>query len=347
MVYAINHSNVNTAFPHAMTLLIHHGEKQETRNGPALVLPAPLVTTIRRPQERVLFHKARRANPFFHLFEAFWMLAGRRNSAFLDQYVHDFGARYAEDDGDLWGAYGYRWRHWFSGDQLDMTVALLKKDPLQRRVVIAMWDSILDLNMNKKDIPCNTHIYPRLHPKPDGRFILDLTVCNRSNDMIWGLFGANIVHFSVLLEYLAWRLNADVGALHILSNNAHVYQQTFDRFDPKEEPWNLYAEKSVQHKGLFLSETTISDGVFCDELDRWLGDTTNHEEYEYQFQVFNDLLVPMASAHKLYKEVSLPAAEEALQFVNYHTDWKAAAQMFFDHVREVRERREKENATRA
>jgi thymidylate synthase len=53
--------------------------------------------------------------------------------------------------------------------------------------------------------------------------VLDLTVLCRSNDVVWGAYGANAVHFSVLQEYLAGRIGVDVGVMYQFSNNYHGY----------------------------------------------------------------------------------------------------------------------------
>jgi hypothetical protein len=58
-----------------------------------------------------------------------------------------------------------------------------------------------------------------------------MTVCNRSNDLIWGSLGANVVHFSFLQEYLAACIGVEVGVYNQFSNNLHVYT---DRFKPEE-----------------------------------------------------------------------------------------------------------------
>ncbi len=166
------------------------------------------------PMNRVSFNPKRDANPFFHLMEALWMLAGRNDATWLDQFVGDFSKRYSEEDGKMHGAYGFRWRKHFDiegggdgslsiPDQLDTAVKLLKVNPDNRRVVIAMWDPIADLGQEYRDIPCNTHIYCRVRILGDVDFtgdwshepVLDLTVCCRSNDAIWGAHGANAVHF--------------------------------------------------------------------------------------------------------------------------------------------------------
>ncbi len=69
----------------------------------------------------------------------------------------------------------------------------LKTYPNDRRTVVGMWDPWEDLweENDGKDYPCNTQIY---FWERKGQ--LNMTVCNRSNDMIWGAYGANAVHMS-------------------------------------------------------------------------------------------------------------------------------------------------------
>jgi hypothetical protein len=136
------------------------------------------------------------------------------------------------DDGGVTqpGAYGRRWRgyavgndtsQYAWGDQLDWAVARLRADPGDRRVVIQMWDAGEDplaADRGGKDVPCNLSILPWVSGGA-----LHLTINNRSNDVLWGLFGSNCVVFSVLLEYLAGRLGLPVGRMYTWSNNFHAY----------------------------------------------------------------------------------------------------------------------------
>lgn len=325
-MYSIIHANINRAYAHAMQLLTTFGETEDTRNGPVFVLTEPFCTTLKRSNERVLFSIARKANPFFHLFESMWMLAGRSDAMFLNQYVKDFGQRYAEPNGQLHGAYGYRWRNHFDRDQLTQVVQMLQNDPSTRRAVIAMWDPDIDLNkLEKRDLPCNTHIYLRMLPCPNGVHELDLTVCCRSNDAVWGLFGANAVHFSVLLEYLAWCIGCAPGRLHILSNNLHVYKSTLHHFDPLEADSDRYSREEVVALPLF--DGVPDDHTFRRELDQWLDDPINHSLWVYQCPVIHDLLVPMARVHYAYESDELQEAHNELQNV-LHTDWRAAAELW-------------------
>jgi thymidylate synthase len=220
--------NVNDAWQHAIGLIEQCGMPEPSRNGPVVVAPWPVVTVYERPMERVLFDPVRDANPIFHLHEALWMLAGRNDATWLDQFVADFSARFAEKDGTMHGAYGYRWRSHFLDirairedlDQLDNVVSILNTDASSRQAVIQMWDAEVDLGVpGLKDRPCNTQVYLRIH---EGR--LDLGVTCRSNDIVWGCYGANAVHFSILQEYLAARLEVVIGTMTQFSWNWHMYE---------------------------------------------------------------------------------------------------------------------------
>lgn len=217
MIKIITAGNVNTAFKDALWHLRTSGQIAQSRNGEVVLSPGPVITEYKRPWERILWEPKRDANPVFHLLEALWMFAGQNKGELLVPFNSRF-AQYAEGDGRVHGAYGHRWREHFKYDQLETAVEMLRKDPNSRRVVIGMWDPNWDLGADKRDLPCNTQIYlQNLH----GR--LAMTVTCRSNDMFWGCYGANVVHFSMLQELLATELDLGIGSYIQFSNNFHLY----------------------------------------------------------------------------------------------------------------------------
>jgi len=257
-MFVIEGYDVNEMLSLGAIMLAEIGHRESSRAGDVIVAPFPVVSVYENPTRRVLMSPTRDANPFFHLMESLWMLAGRDDSAFLDVYVRDFGSRFAERGGVIHGAYGKRWRGGLGIDQLRVVVEKLRRNPQDRQCVIQMWDvgpfSLptqepeiyrADLTGNWKDRPCNTHVYLRV--RGDGEFqmehdgtecrglVLDLTVCCRSNDMIWGAYGANAVHFSVLQEYLAGRIGVGVGKMYQFSNNFHAYVGALDRLGSPED----------------------------------------------------------------------------------------------------------------
>jgi len=84
--------------------------------------------------------------------------------------------------------------------------------------VLQIWDKKLDLNVTSKDIPCNDLIFLKVR---DG--VLNITVCCRSNDMIWGAYGTNVVQFHHLHQYIASLLKVFVGTYTQISDSFHVY----------------------------------------------------------------------------------------------------------------------------
>lgn len=224
MIHNIVEENVNWALAHGIRHLLAVGKPQPSRNGPVLVAPLPVCTTYTKPTQRVLFSPIRDANPFFHLMEALWMLNGDNDVAWPAFFAKNIES-YSDDAKTLHGAYGHRWRKHFEFDQLGYIVDQLKKNPDGRRVVLSMWDAAIDIEVAEnggKDVPCNTHAYFSVY---SGR--LNMLVCCRSNDIIWGCYGANAVHFSVLLEYLAARLGLKVGLYQQLSYNYHAYIEKY------------------------------------------------------------------------------------------------------------------------
>lgn len=198
-----------------------------SRNGECISVLEPVTTIYTDPRKRVLLNVERDPNPFFHLFESLWMLAGRNDVEFVSYFVKRM-QEFSDDGKTLHGAYGWRWMSFFTSDQIENVISTLSKDPTSRRCVVTMWDPYRDPIKAKaggKDVPCNTQIYFDVR---DGKR-LNMSVTCRSNDAIWGAYGANVVHFSVLMEYvlLSLRLNGhpylEMGKYAHFSHDMHVY----------------------------------------------------------------------------------------------------------------------------
>jgi len=185
---------------------------EDSRNGPVRKSVLPVSITYGCPRERVLFHTERDCNPFFHLFEAVWMLVGADKVAWLAKFNSQM-MEYSDDGVTLVSAYGARWN-----TMLDETVRKLKSDRTTRRAYIPIfWPD--DAYRNGKDIPCNVGVSFHIRNKS----ILDITVFNRSNDMIYGALGANVVQFSMFQEFVAKLAGLEIGYYTQTSSNFHMY----------------------------------------------------------------------------------------------------------------------------
>lgn len=321
MSTARQYRDINQAYFSLQHEKQHLCEWEETRNGRAFVFQDPILITHLIPGRRVLFDPARNANPFFHYMEAIWMLAGGREVGFLTRFAENI-QNYSDDGETLHGAYGYRWRHQFQvipprmwqgmgvnpGDQIEIALSMLRKDPNSRRVVLQMWDAELDLNRDSKDLPCNTHIYVRIQ-----NGALDITVCNRSNDLVWGMLGANYVHFTVLQEYMALALGIPVGYYHHFTNNLHVYEAWTEKYSLPVSTW--YDDHPAFQRVQFSPETFPLDQAkgFIYSPDRPLQDNT----------VLSMNARPMLNAWDAWKKNDLDLAKSCAGMI-YDDDWRQA-----------------------
>lgn len=303
------YTDVNEAFFELHTIKLHFSEWENTRNGRALVFKEPMLITHASPYRKVLFDPIRNANPFFHFMEAIWMLAGSNSVKFPATFSKQI-AEYSDNGFRFHGAYGHRWRHHFNTDQLDTVIYMLKKDLNTRRAVLTMWDPDEDLESFSKDLPCNTQIYFRVQGDT-----LDMTVCNRSNDMVWGMLGANMVHMSYLHEYIARTVGVNVGCYHQFTNNLHVYQDWVDR-------WNKFSEwnKWYLENPTFQRWPWDSHSLDIDEAAEFVQDP---EDSKWECRVLRDNAVPMYEAWRAYKDDSFALASHIAKRI-YDEDWREA-----------------------
>jgi hypothetical protein len=226
-MHVIEARNVNDAYAQAIRLFqpyldIGGGRWEDSRVGPALSVNFPVTTHFRKPSERVLWDAHRDCNPFLHLFESLWMLAGRDDVAYISQFNQKM-ADFSDDGMFFNGAYGNRWRYHFGYDQIEACVKMLRKDPKTRRCILTMWSPDDLVNETSKDLPCNLMVKFRI---VEGA--LDMQVFNRSNDMIWGAYGANAVHMAFLQEYVAHLVGVSVGHYWQISGDFHVYKAIWE-----------------------------------------------------------------------------------------------------------------------
>jgi hypothetical protein len=343
-------NNVNEALVDGLWLLRSEGVLTESRNGPVLRAPGPVTTIYKRPNERVLFSAARDANPFFHLYECAWMLAGRNDTESVARFAKNM-TMFGNDDGVMTGAYGFRWREHFGFDQVKAVVALLCKDRSTRRAVLGMWDPDWDLQTaeKSKDVPCNTHVY-----FDASLGVLDMTVCNRSNDIVWGAYGANAVHMSFLHELVARSSDILLGTYYQMSNNYHLYlnrddtarliQIPDDSHTADRRYWSVVADNDNR----YMTGAVPFPVYFGGPVERWLEDAELCAEEPYAVHPDEDALMdpfwtrvfkPMMRAHAAYKAGNYAEAFQNMTYVDA-SDWRIAGDEWLMRRRERRDAKE-------
>lgn len=169
-------------------------------------------------------------------------------------------------------------------------------------------------------------------------YVLDMTVTNRSNDLVWGMLGANYVHFTILQEYMATRLGVEVGRYYHMSNNLHVY--TGGEGTAKWEPELWLAWENGPHFNSYFPGTLwksfplVKDPVkFEKELPRFVEMFSGKEnDYEtlgrWDEPFFQDVAAPMMIAFRQHK---LECHESAMEFASQikADDWRIVATNWF------------------
>ena len=342
--------NVNEALPAGLQYLWEEGERETSRNGPVVVAPGPVCTIYLHPTERVLFSPVRDANPYFHFMEALWMLSGSNETEFPCRFNKGYN-QFSDDGKTMWDAYGWRWRKFFGWDQLEAIAKELRANPSSRRCVLAMWNAwpnAGDYDQNRTDftiehdelashdfyvathggkaVPCNTHAYF------DCRHgVLNMTVLCRSNDIVWGAYGANAVHFSMLQELMAAWVGVPVGVYSQVSNNYHLYPDNLGGEARWKEmaglpPWPPVLDPYTQFirlKPYPMVKSGAPVETWLEELNCFMADPVDLAGFPYTEPFFPDVAVPLYrswTARKEKRGTGLQELEDCKA-----SDWKLAA----------------------
>lgn len=315
--------NPHKGLPELLDRIDHIGVVRDSRDGPVIMFSEPCTIVYEKPMERVVFWAEREANPFFHLCESLWMLAGRRDVKFVEQFVKRMRS-FSDDGKNFHAAYGYRWRKNFRKDQLDAIIVNLAFNKNCRRQVLGIWDVRKDLSGVGLDLPCN--ISATFQINHEGA--LDMVVHNRSNDAIMGALGANVVHFSILQEYLASGIGIPIGRYWQVSSNLHAYIRDFDKFKclAIHAPDPYRTSLVCPYEAEEVDPTPIVDvplKEWDEDLAMWMKNPT---KIGFHSQFFLRTATPMLMAHKAYKEGEIDLALEIIdsQMLD-RSDWKKAS----------------------
>lgn len=289
--------------------------RKATPRGLAVVeFPYPVATYYTNPVECVLLDPARDANPFFHLYEAIWLIAGWNDVGRVSRYSSQIKT-YSDDHKYFHGGYGARWWYRLHLSQIYKIVRVLQDDPDSRRAVLQMWDARIDLGGSGKDYPCNTHVYFKVRDDK-----LHMTVCNRSNDAVWGCYGANAVQFSFLQQFVARLLKVEVGPYLQLSDSLHMYTEGKEGAVARrclEAPHSLMQDYSPESLGVYYTPHDFSR----EDAIRFTADPTGKVwvSGNTSSMWLRTVAYPVLRMHQVYKEKGPYCA-----LAEYYTDCREA-----------------------
>lgn len=197
---------------------------------------------------------------------------------------------------------------------------------------------VAGVDKGSKDVCCNLSVMFSIRcvsvDGPEGQtddtLYLDITVTNRSNDLVWGLLGSDYVTFTILQEYMAARLGCEVGMYHHFTSNLHVYD------------WNWFPEKWLVDKyvdgenayrcivsGIDPFPLVKDPAVFEKELPLFVGAFNGEEEPRvcvphWEEPFFEQVAAPMLQAFRYHKTNNPICALEECKFIKAD-DWRIVA----------------------
>lgn len=265
----------------------------------------PVIVEFTNPLNRVTFLEDRRINPFFQQAEALWIAAGRSDVEFLLKYNQNMGE--FSDDGVFFNApYGERLRFWNKNDltgqiinpidQLVDVYEKLLKDWDTRQAVAQIWNPMFDNSSYEgKDFPCNMTLCFKIRKNK-----LQLTVYNRSNDLHYGTFGANLCQFATIQEMVASWLGIEVGTYNQVTDSLHIYLKDYGykESDKIKKAYGLTGDEleapEVKHftfenepriKSTLQETTAFLDVLFNQGFVETLHNDSAFEQVEVQEQI--------------------------------------------------------------
>lgn len=311
-------TNPSQLYMDALLALLDKGKDYAPR-GKKIKELRPVTFEFHQPTNRVTFLKGRVINPFFQLAESLWILTGRSDVAGLTPYNKSISQ--FSDDGVYFNApYGERLRYWGKNDasetvfnpidQLKDCYEKLKADPDTRQAVAFIGNPHFDSSKytlkGGKDIACNINIKFKIR---DGA--LDITVDNRSNDLHWGTFGANLCQFSTIQEAMASWLGVDIGTYFQDTDSLHMYTEDYG-FKETNKILDAYADEveNLDADGTIV----VTDFHFPTEPRM----ESSYEEFEKNVGYLYTVVDPILGKESVYNDEleSFDVATQVLSIIN-------------------------------
>jgi len=154
------------------------------------------------------------------IHELIWFLAGDTNIGYLKANNVAIWDDWADENGDLGPVYGKQWRSWTAPDgktidQIAEAVALIKKEPDSRRIIVSAWNPADIPDMALAPCHCLFQFYVA-----DGK--LSCQLYQRSADVFLGV-PFNIASYALLTLMMAQVTGLEPGDFVHTFGDVHLY----------------------------------------------------------------------------------------------------------------------------
>jgi thymidylate synthase len=173
----------------------------------------PMLTTKRLPLKAIVH-------------ELLWFLAGDTNIGYLKKHNVTIWDEWADENGDLGPVYGKQWRSWAAPDgrvidQMSDVVAMIKKNPDSRRLIVSAWNPADVEHMALPPCHCLFQFYV-------ARGKLSCQLYQRSADVFLGV-PFNIASYALLTMMVAQVTGLQAGEFVHTLGDAHLYSNHLEQ----------------------------------------------------------------------------------------------------------------------
>ena len=160
------------------------------------------------------------------IHELLWFLQGATNIKYLKENGVSIWDEWADTNGELGPVYGYQWRSWPKPDgthidQISEVIAMIKKNPDSRRLIVSAWN-VADIP-NMKLPPC--HAFFQFYVA-NGK--LSCQLYQRSADIFLGV-PFNIASYALLTLMVAQVCGLEPGDFVHTLGDAHLYSNHIEQ----------------------------------------------------------------------------------------------------------------------
>lgn len=226
-----------------LKLVLTQGERRKVRSFNTIEL-SPFIYSLSDPLKNIVSSPLRNINRAFSVAEFLWLMSGRNDLEMISHYNSKLKA-FSDNGSILSGAYGPT-----LVDQLKYVFAALEKDLFTRQAVISTWKPSPVLS---KDIPCTLSLQFLV----DSTYHLNLIVNMRSNDA-WLGFPYDVYNFTMIQNYLAFKLSLEVGRYYHVAGSMHLYEE------------HIVCAKALSEKPTMVMEIQETPKINSDKLETLL-----------------------------------------------------------------------------
>ncbi|MBL7938958.1 MAG: thymidylate synthase [Flavobacteriales bacterium] len=160
------------------------------------------------------------------IHELLWFLKGDTNIKYLQENGVKIWDEWADANGNLGPVYGYQWRSWPARnggtiDQISDLVAMIKKNPDSRRLIVSAWNPADVPNMALPPCHCLFQFYVA-----DGK--LSCQLYQRSADTFLGV-PFNIASYALLTLMIAQVCGLEPGEFVHTFGDVHLYNDHIEQ----------------------------------------------------------------------------------------------------------------------